>query len=177
MYRLGHLVNGEWLAHSYPPVFEAGDRIVAGVPGSDPSIFARMVECMEPPYYLLYVLHSPRGEAEAGRYQSDALSLSEVKGFLAQFGAFLSGDARFDIWAHSPSDNGTVVWDRHDQLFAYGPIEQFSAALQSLGFTAGSPLVPVPHEHHYRAELDHFARDIMSSFNWSYSPLRPEDEQ
>lgn len=126
---------------------------------------------------LLLALCTPRGEAEAGRYQSHALSLSEVKGFLAKFGAFLSGDARFDIWAHSASDEGTVVWDRHDILFAYGAIEQFSATLRSLGFSEGSPSVPVPHEHHYRAELDQFAEEIMSSFNWSYSPLRPEDEQ
>jgi len=177
MYRLGHFANGKWVAHSHPAVFETTDRIVAGVPGGDPAIFERMVECLEPPYYLLYILHTPRGEAEPGRYQSPALSLLEVKEFLDRFGAFLSADARYDLWAHSPADKGTVVWDRHNQLFAYGPLERFSTALRSLGFTMGYPTVPAPHEHHYRAELDHLAKDLIAPFSWSFSPLRPEDEQ
>ncbi|WP_454831320.1 hypothetical protein [Pseudoxanthomonas wuyuanensis] len=177
MHRLGHLVNGEWVAHSHPAVFEVGERIVAGVPGGDPSIFERMIECLEAPYYLLYVLHTPRGEAQPGRHQSPALSLSEVKGFLAQFGPFLSADARFDLWAHSPSDSGTVAWDRHNLLFAYGPLARFSTALRSLGFTTGNPSIPVPHEHHYRADFDGLAQDLMAALDWSFSPLRPEDQQ
>jgi hypothetical protein len=177
MYRMGHLVNGDWVAHSHLPVFESGDRIVAGVPGGDPTIFERMVECLNPPYHLLYVLHTPRGEAQPGRYQSPALSLSDVRDFLVRFSPFLSGDARFDLWAHSPSDSGTIVWDRHNQLFAYGPIERFSTALRSLGFTTGQTSVPSPHEHHYRAEFDNLAKDLVGAFNWSHSPLREEDKQ
>ena len=177
MYRLGHLVDGDWVAHSHAPVFESGDRIVAGVPGGDPAIFERMVECLEPSYRLLYVLHTPRGEGQPGRYQSPDLSLSDVKAFLTKFGPFLSADARFDLWAHSPSDNATVVWDRHNQLFAYGPLERFSTALRSLGFTSGYPSVPVPHEHNYRAEFDDLAKELLGAFNWLHSPLRPEDEQ
>lgn len=177
MYRLGHLVNGEWVAHVHPTVFESGERLVAGVPNGDPTIFGCLVECMEPPYSLLYVLHTPRGEAQPGRYQSAELSISEVKDFLVRYAPFLSADARFDLWAHSPSDGGTVVWDRHDQLFAYGQIERFAEALRSLGFTIGTTSVPVPHEHHYRAEFDLLARQLLTEFDWSYSPLRPEDQQ
>jgi len=177
MYRLGHLVGNKWIAHSHSPVFAKGDRIVAGVPAGDPSVFGHVLECLEPPYYLLYVLHTPRGEARPGRYRSPLLSLDQVKDFLAQFTPFLSGDARFDLWAHSPGDKATVVWDRHNQLFGYGPIDQFSTKLLSLGFIPGNPEVPVPHEHHYRAELDSLAKEVMAAFDWSYSPLRPEDEQ
>ena len=177
MYRLGHLVNGDWVAHSHAPVFASGDLIVAGVPDSDPAIFERMVECLEPLYFLLYVLHTSHGEAQLGRYQSPALSLSHVKEFLTKFSPFFSADARFDLWAHSPSDNATVVWDRHNQLFAYGPLERFSTALRSLGFTSGYPSVPVPHAHYYHEEFDDLAKDLIGAFNWSYSPLRPEDEQ
>lgn len=177
MYRLGHLVNDEWVAHSHPAVFETTDRIVAGVPDGDPAIFERMVECLQPPYHLLYILHTPRGEAKPGRYQSPALSFEDIKRFLTQFGPFLCADSRYDLWAHSQIDKGTVVWDRHSQLFAYGPLQKFSTTLLSLGFAAGDPVVPAPHEHHYRAEFDHFAEGLITAFNWSYSPLRPEDEQ
>lgn len=177
MYRLGHLVNNEWHAHSYPPIFEIGDRIVAGVPNGDPVVFETLVERLAPPYHLLYILHTPRGEGQPGRYQSPALTLAEVKEFIVRFGPFLSADARFDLWAHSPSDKGTVVWDRHNQLFAYGPLDQFASALLLLGFTNGTPQIPVPHEHHYRKEFDHLAKDLLAAIEWSFSPLRPEDEQ
>ncbi|MBU8976384.1 hypothetical protein JI752_009565 [Lysobacter sp. MMG2] len=177
MHRLAHLVDGQWVAHSYPPVFIAADRIVAGVPHGDPRMFAQLIECMEAPYYLLYVLHTPRGEAEAGRYQSPALSLCDINEFLTRFVPFLSADARFDLWAHSPGSEGTLVWDRHNQLFGYGPVDRFSSKLTSLGFFDGTPEVPVPHQHHYRAEFDSLAKEVMTAFEWSYSPLRPEDEQ
>ena len=31
--------------------------------------------------------------------------------------------------------------------------------------------------HYFRSELDHIAEDFMTEFEWSYSPLRPEDEE
>jgi hypothetical protein len=177
MYRLGHLVNSEWRAHSYAPIFKIDERIVAGVPNGDPAVIEALVECLAPPFYLLYILHTSREEGQEGRYQSPALARSEVKQFLARFGPFFSADSRFDLWVHSPSDKATVVWDRHNQLFAYGPIEQFASALYSLGFSSGSPQVPVPHEHHYRQEFDHLAKDLLVAIEWTFSPLRPEDEQ
>ncbi|MFO3707469.1 hypothetical protein ACI6Q5_21445 [Xanthomonas codiaei] len=177
MYRLGHLKDGQWCAHSHPAVFDSTDRIVAGVPRGDPVVFERMTECMEPPYYLLYLLHTSRGEAEPGRYQTPALELADVKAFLSRFGAFLSADARYDLWAHSPTSQATVVWDRHNQLFAYGPLARFSAALQAMGFTRGETVVPTPHEHHYRPEFDRLAKELLTMFDWSFSPLRSEDAQ
>lgn len=177
MYRLGHLVDGEWRAHSYPPVFQVSGRLVAGVPNGDPSVFGAMAECLEVPYSLLYVLHTSRGEAPPGRYQSSGVTLTQLRNFLAEFGPFLSADARFDLWVHSHADDATVVWDRHNQIFGYGPLDRYSSKLMSMGFSPGHPTVPSPHEHYYRAECDDLAKKVMTAFNWSFSPLRLEDEQ
>jgi hypothetical protein len=177
MHKLGIQQDGNWVAHFHQAVFETTHRIVAGVPGGDSSVFRKLVECVAPPYYLLYVLHTPRGEAAPGRYQSPSLTLPEVQAFLARFSAFLSADARYDLWAHSPSENATVVWDRHNLLFAYGPLDRYAAALGSMGFTNGQASVSAPHEHYYRGELDPMARELMAAFDWSFSPLRPGDEQ
>ncbi|GLQ88233.1 hypothetical protein [Dyella flagellata] len=183
MHKMEMLVEDKWVAHSFKPIFhipqndDSSKRIVAGVPGGDPAVLGSLVECLEPPYYLLYVLHTPRGEAKPGRYQSPPLSLAQVQALLERFGAFFSADARYDLWAHSQSSNATVVWDRHNLLFGYGPLDVFSSKLLSLGFFRGTPEVPAPHSHHYRAEFDAMARDVMVAFDWSRSPLMPEDEQ
>jgi hypothetical protein len=183
MHKLSYLAGAEWTEHSYPPVFSEFDResevrrVVAAAPGGDALPFERLVSMMEPPYLLLYVLHTPRGEAEEGRYQSPELSLQDLRSFIVRFGAYLSSDARFDLWAYSPIEQGTVVWDRHNQIFAYGPVEKFTAELLRLGFRAGHVEVPVPHQHHYRAEFDSQAKELLEHFSWSHSPLRSEDEQ
>jgi len=132
---------------------------------------------MAPPFYLLYVLHTPRGEGAAGRYQSPAIEASDLRQFLARHARYLSADARFDLWAHSPAEGATVIWDRHDQLFAYGPLSRYEHVLKSLGFAPGKVEVPSPHQHFYRAELDGDAAGVLEAFSWFHSPLREEDEQ
>lgn len=176
MFKLGHQVDGEWVEHRHLPVYEVGDRVLAGVPGGDANVFKQLVECLEPPYLLLYVLHTPRGEADPGRYQSPAMTREEFEDFVSLFSAYFKADARFDLWAHSPSEGATVVWDRHNQLFAYGPTERFLQRLGAMGFSPGKLEFPA-HAHYYRAECDDMARQLMSALEWIHSSLRPEDEQ
>ena len=183
MYKLARLVGDEWVEHSHPPVYRAVQshsgtwRVVAGVPSREVIPFERLVLALEPPYLLLYVLHTPRGEGEAGRYQSTPFEAESFRTLLTRFGSYFTSDARFDLWAHSPTDRATVVWDRHNQLFGYGPVERFAEELRKLGYSEGDVVVPVPHQHHYRAEFDPQATDILRSIEWSRSPLLAEDEQ
>lgn len=182
MQKLLHQVEGEWIGHIHPAVFALGTsagaaRLVTAAPAGNPAIFRNLVESLEGPYALLYVLHTPRGEGEAGRYQSPVLELGEVQAFLERYAAFLSADARFDLWAHSLGANATVVWDRHNLIYAYGPLERYAAVLRKLGFQDGLPSLAFPHQHVYRAECDRDAADLLEEFDWGYSPLRPEDEQ
>jgi len=178
LYRLGHLVDDVWRMYSHPPLFEAQkERIVSAAPASDPLVFKHLLACLNPPFHLLYVLHTPRGEGDAGRYQSPAISSSQVAAFLERFDDLFRGDGRFDLWLHSPGDHATIVWDRHDLIFAYGPTDAYEGALRRLGFTLGEPIIPFPHEHHYRAELDEQARGVLQAFDWRFNPLEEEDEQ
>lgn len=182
-YKLGRLEDGHWVEHVHlrhyrlPQPDAESQRIVAGVPYGDPEIFSRLVDALEAPYYLLYLLHTPRGEGLPGRYQSPPIDQSELHAFLKQFEDYLSGDARFDLWAHAPSENATVVWDRHNQVFAYGPLSRFELVLQRLGFVQGSLEIGVPHAHNYREELDAQAALVLKALEWTHSPLREQDEQ
>lgn len=105
----------DWREHIYPARFALEQssvgtpRVAASVPAGDPAVFECLVGCLEPPYFLLYVLHTPRGEGEAGRYQSPEVSREEFRAFTAHFGDYLTADARFDLWAHSPLEQATVV--------------------------------------------------------------------
>ena len=110
MFKLGHYTDGDWVEHSHPPIYAINaidgpsSSILTTAPGSDPTVFERLATCMAPPYYLLYVLHTPRGEEEAGRYQSPAISEAEFASFIQKFEQFLKNDGRFDIWLHSQID-------------------------------------------------------------------------
>lgn len=183
MFRLGHEVRGEWCRHSHPPIFSitrthGGQRkVLATAPGSDPLVFATLADRLTPPYFLLYVLHTPRGEGAAGRYQSAEIDRAALHQFIADFGALLSADGRFDLWVHSAEDNATLVWDRHDLIHLYGPTDAAIEALRGLGFDQGQPVIPVPHEHHYHAGCDALATALLASRDWRYSPLLEEDEQ
>jgi hypothetical protein len=128
--------------------------------------------------HLLFVLHTPRGVGEPGRYESPLLEASEVRTFLARFGPYLAGDGRHELWAYSPSQGAQVVWDRHDRLFGYGPVDDFATTLRALGYSTGEePAIPVPHEHHYHAAFDADAAALLAWCDWHRKPLQPVDEQ
>lgn len=178
VHKLSHLVESEWIEHSFAPVFALEEeRVVGGVPGGDASVFETLVTCLSEPILVLYILHTQRGEANPGRYQSPELTMNEFRAFIGKYREFLTSDARFDIWAHSPQDHATVVWDRHNNFFAYGPLQHFVSQLRALGFDEGAIKPLGAHQHHYRAEQDFLAKSLITEYQWSYSPLRPEDEQ
>lgn len=183
MNKLDWQSEGDWHPHSHAAIFTvettgAGTvRLYAGVPDGDSSVFSKLIECLAPPCYLLYILHTPRGEGAPGRYQSPPLELDEVQSFISRFTRFFSSDARFDLWVHAPASRGTLVWDRHNLIYGYGPMECYSDALESIGFCEGVPSVPSPHAHNYRKEFDEDAKALLDIFPWQFSELRPEDEQ
>ena len=169
--------------HRFAPIYRretmscGTERIVAGSPGGDLELFRALVHAMTPPWALLYLLHTPRGEGEPGRYASQPLEPEAVDAFLDRFGDFLRGDARHDIWAHSPADGATVVWDRHNLIYAYGLLDAFEAVLKARGFGPGLANAAFAHIHYYRDEFDADATALLSAQDWHWSPLRPGDEQ
>jgi hypothetical protein len=180
MHKLSQLVENNWTEFDSPPLFERATglaRINAALPSGAVQIFERLICSLKPPYQLLYVLHTPRGEGEPGRYQSPRLTDEEFRDFMSTFGDFLASDARFDLWVRSPNDETTVVWDRRNLLYVYGQLDDLANQLTSLGFSAGTPTTPSPHAHNYHQEFDTQASDLLSSLEWSRTPLRPEDEQ
>jgi hypothetical protein len=130
------------------------------------------------PFHLLYVLHTTRTGAELGRYESPELNAAAVQEFLDSFGRLLSEDARQDFWIRSHGDDATIVLDRHNLIYAYGPLDAFESALRDLGVRKGAPPpIPDPHVHHYHPERDGDERALLQAFDWHVKPLRESDVQ
>jgi len=182
-FKLAVLSDGEWQEHSHGAFFSiettsgGAMRLVTGALSGSDEPFRCLTDVLKPPFFALYILHTSRGEGDEGRYQSPEISKDELHGFLDRFSEYLSGDARFDLWVYSPDDKSTVVWDRHNYLYAYGPMEKFSSTLSAHGFTEGAVGQLGEHMHHYREEFDADARAMLGWFDWILTPLKPGDEQ
>lgn len=177
-------VDGVEMALSSPAVFErqtmanGAPRLVITAPADKPGMFRALAALLAGPLFVLYILHTPRGEGAGGRYQSPPLDDRQLDDFLAAFGTFLAGDARHDVWVHSASDGRTLIWDRHDLIYAEGePLEEIAATLEEMGFTNDAVPRIGAHVHYYRPELDADAAAVLARFDWTRSDLWPEDEQ
>jgi len=181
--KLEFLAGNEWLPVHYPGTFAVElttgpERLRIAPRDGHASVLLALAEAVGPEYKVLYVLHTPHGDASAGRYESPAIDTSALRGFIRHFSGFIAGDSRHDLWVHTRIANATFVWDRHDLLYAYGPLSAFEAILTRLGLRRGTPVpMPDPHAHRYHSEWDTSERELVSWFDWEVTPLREEDEQ
>ena len=152
-------------------------RLRVGVDEAQDATVAALARGLREPFQLLYVLHTTRTGAELGRYESPELTSEDVEEFLREFGQFFCEDSRHDLWVRSHDDDATIVLDRHNLIYAYGPLEQFEEALRSSGAHVGEPADLGTHVHHYHAVWDDMERRILRRFDWQISPLRPPDVQ
>ena len=180
--KISALVRGVERPHAYPNVYAGeqiagGARLRVGLRGGHAAALLALAAVLAPPYKVLYVLHTTRIGAVLGRHESDLLDGPDVQAALDRFGAFLAGDARHDVWLQSAGD-GTVVLDRFNMMYAYGPLDAFAAVLERGGVRRGAlPEVPYPHALHYHEMWDGAERDAVAAFGWRITPLRPEDVQ
>lgn len=145
---------------------------------ADPLIVFRwLAKELVPPLDLVYLLHTSRCEQPLGRYQSPPLDAPDLADFLNEFGEFLSTDARHDLWLHSRRPDATLVWDRHDLIYAYGPLVRFAEILRELKLSASPVQIPVPHSHHYHEDFDAEELRLLQYLEWTRAPLAFDDRR
>lgn len=186
--KFGRLEDDLDIPHSYANVWVKEDlrngrnRLIVAPSGRHIDCLLRLTECLPEPLYILYVLVVPRGEANPGRYESPRLTRQEMEGTFRSFEGFFQGDGRAAVWVTAFSQDGapvgTLVYDRHDLIYAYGPIESYVQVLDEIGLRqCDSVVIPCPHSHHYNEEFDSEARRLHASLGWAWSALRPADEE
>ena len=171
----------KWLPHDFGKVYvyehtspQPRLRIAASFDGT--ALLRDLTLALAEPFLLLYVLVVPRGQSEPGRYQSRELSRTELDAFFRRFGHFWDNDGRHNVWVRS-SDNGMLVYDRHNLIYAYGPLQRFESSLRELGFAATSSLsLDFAHQHSYHQDFDHLERELTTQFADNRSELRDGDE-
>ena len=183
MIKISEQVKGVWVDRDCAPIFtvdltsSGAERVVVALPADASSTFRSLALTLPDPVQILYVLHTSRGEGAPGRYQSAEIDAASLDRFLVRFESFLAGDARCDLWVRSVSFGSMIVWDRHNVIFGYGDTQRQSQHLRELGFGQGSAQKLGLHQHNYRLEFDDDASDLLAYFQWSWVPLREEDEQ
>lgn len=167
---------------SFPDVFEmeateSWSRLRIGLREGEVATMLDLCAELPGPFGVLYVLVVSRLEREVGRYQSPyPVDLNELTALLHRYRGFIEEDGRHHIWVSDVSGEGQIVFDRHNLLYAYGPLDRFRARLRSRGVTRGTVRIPSPHAHEYHVEFDSVENELMSYWAWRHSPLRPDDE-
>jgi len=165
LYRHPHLWKREPAAH--------GERLLIGPREGHIDLFLDLCACLAPPYAVLYVLSVPRC-SEPGRYQLEEwLNLDQLKVFVAPYRDFLQGDARHHLWIISHDSSATLVYDKHNLIYAYGPLDGYLEVLRRHGIEEGEFELPFPHYHNYFPEFDDQERAIIQGNRWRRTPIVP----
>lgn len=150
-----------------------GERLLIGPNHSFLNLYLELAKCLQPPYTVLYVLSVPRVR-EAGRYQLEgALDWDGLKAFLEPYRTYLEGDARHHLWLHSHDSSATLVYDKHDILYAYGPLDCYIETLERNGLKEGEFDLPFPHYHNYFPEFDREEAHLIDSHTWKRTGILP----
>jgi hypothetical protein len=183
-YKFGYLdASGAESCYQYQNVWtrqktKGTDRLVVAPSSRHVELLVQFATVMNEPCGLLYVLHTQRsGAAKAGRYQSpEPITRGHLVLFLQRFGRLLEGDGRHHFWISAVDNSSLVVYDNHNLVYAYGPLEAFEAILRqnNLQETPGVAF-PEPHVHRYNAEFDGLVADLMNYWPWKRFPLQNSD--
>jgi hypothetical protein len=154
------------------------ERLALGVVTSHVDYLLKLTKVMREPFWLLYILTVSRCGHTPGRYQSDiSKTREEMEKFLITFRSFLENDGRHHLWIGSESGPELLVYDRHNIIYAYGPIDQFSAILVGDGLTLSSDVsISSPHSHHYHQAFDPEEDALMAHWEWQQFPLADSDD-
>jgi hypothetical protein len=171
----------QWLPHDFGKVYAHEQtstqprlRIAASFDGT--ALLRELTLALAEPFLLLYVLPIPRGRSEPGRYQSHELSRAALDALFKQFSEFWDSDGRHNVWVRS-SDDGMLVYDRHNLIYAYGRLPLFESVLRADGYTTAAFLtLDFVHQHSYHQEYDGLERELTARFAEGRSELRDGDE-
>lgn len=181
-YKFGWIPNEE-RRYEYPDNFafertSGPESLVIAPSANHISILIDLLHLMSEPLGTLYVLVVPRGGSKAGRYQTaNPVSKEQAEDLLTSFKEYFENDGRHNIWVASMSGSHQLVYDRHNVIYAYGPLPEYENVLLGRGLRKVEFVrFPSPHTHNYHAAFDQDERNLLRHWRWKRSPLHESDE-
>jgi len=178
--KLGSMNNGIESEHRYSNQYEiikyqdGTECLKVTTSDSGADLLTRLGRNISPNWFFLYVLLIPHSENTAGRYQSSVIqSYDGVVAFIQKFKSFLDGDGKHHLWLGSTTREDLIIYDNHNILYCYGPIQRFIHELA--GFKVGFVRYPAPHTHHYNTNSTKFEQLVLDEFPWKFFPLGEHD--
>jgi len=158
---------------------DGGDRLVIAPAQGQTEILTSLLENLNGPFWVLYVLVIPRERGKPGRYQSpEPQTEAAISTFLNEFSDFLERDGRHNIWIASESGSQRLIDDRHNLIYAYGALADWRVALEAKGLHKVSAIrFPSPHSHHYHQSLDQDEDRLLNYWDWHRTDLQELDEE
>ena len=153
-------------------------RLCIGASTEGVELLLKLSDLLPPPFYCLYVLVISRRGEQLGRYQSPWINArAELVDFLLDFKPLLEADGRHHLWISSPDAGATLVYDRHNVVYAYGPLEQFEQRLRELHYQEAPVEMPFPHVHSFHDTCDEQTTNLLNYWEWERFPLQEVDEE
>ena len=150
-------------------------KIAASTKGID--LLLRLSDTLEATFFCLYVLVISRSNTEQGRYQSPLLeSRAELVDFLLDYKELFETDGRHHLWVSAPDMEATLVYDRHNVIYAYGPLEKIAARLDEMNYQVENFEMPYPYAHYFHVENDLGIEALLQHWDWQHFPLQEADE-
>jgi len=153
------------------------DRLVIASDFNQVDLITKLTSQLTPPFYVLYVLLVSRLGYESGRYQSPLFETHEMLfAFFKKYREYIETDCRFHLWIGTANNSGTLVFDRHNIIFAYGQTDKYIKILKQEGFRKHKICIPSPHTHNYYPDNDKYEESITQECDWKHFPLAEDDD-
>ncbi len=160
-HKFSHMVGTESVPYVYPNVWEVEqttepEHLIIASSAEQIELMLELTKLLSESFGVLYVLTVPHGSgSEPGRYQNVQPSTrTEMETLLKRFRRYFESDARHHLWVTSLPSSALLVYDNHNVIYAYGPLDEFKEVLRASDLTEGQVRFPFPHAHNYNSEFD-----------------------
>jgi hypothetical protein len=141
------------------------DRLRIGGGEDSVKLLVALAQVLAEPLYVLAVFRV----TEPAKYESEPMTHADAASFFDEFGKLFSEDGRAQAWVGSMHDDGLIVLDEHDLLYASGPLNEFERILRDRGFTTGHAKIPAPHAHQYSPAFDTEEARLREWSGWGFA--------
>ena len=157
--------------------YDSWSRITVGPSDNHIEVLLRLSEVIPPPYWILWVLIIPASDHKPGRYESSMpVDIHELSRLLRKYRLFFEGDGRHHLWILGTEQRERIIYDNHNLLYAYGPLDDFARVLTKLDFSKSLVSIPTPHSHQYDPKNAGVEDMLFSEREWKWSPLIEEHD-